>query len=152
MPNHIINRIHSDNPKVFTAVWNALVRLDEEEVDFNVLVPEPDPSSHDWYDWRIRNWGTKWNAYEQDSNPASLTIEFQTAWSAPDRIIDRLAETVPGPWWWVYADEDIGNNCGTWSRTPTEGLRFHSPSDPTAHACSAWGMAEDEYRELMGLA
>lgn len=45
----------------------------------------------DWYDWRVTNWGTKWDAYDQykvDEN----TIAFNTAWSDPTPVIRKLAE------------------------------------------------------------
>ena len=66
----------------------------------------------DWYDWRVENWGTKWNAKEcyvsEDNN--GLHIEFLSAWSTPTCIWDKLAEkfdfTV------AFADEDIGCNFG----------------------------------------
>lgn len=36
-----------------------------------------------WYDWRIRNWGTKWNAYGYESGVQfnGKSLRFQTAWS-----------------------------------------------------------------------
>jgi hypothetical protein len=45
----------------------------------------------DWYNWRIANWGTKWDAYDQyqvDEN----TIAFNTAWSDPTPIVRKLAK------------------------------------------------------------
>jgi hypothetical protein len=44
-----------------------------------------------WYDWRIANWGTKWDAYDQykvDDN----TIAFNTAWSDPSPVIGKIAK------------------------------------------------------------
>ena len=66
----------------------------------------------DWYDWRIRNWGTKWNSYDGgfcDDNK----ILFLTAWSCPQEIIQKLAEMYPEICIeHLWADEDYGYNCG----------------------------------------
>lgn len=48
-----------------------------------------------WYDWSIANWGTKWNAYDQElveDHPVEYSFVFYTAWAPPDPIIDRMAE------------------------------------------------------------
>ncbi len=62
----------------------------------------------DWYSWNIGHWGTKWNAC--DSCTDSDTPEFQTAWSMPEGWLRELAEHVD--FTLVYADEDMGCNCG----------------------------------------
>lgn len=69
-----------------------------------------------WYDWSIKNWGTKWNAYgchdKLDSSNMD-TICFQTAWSAPHEILKRLSEMYPNiEITHQWADEDLGSNCG----------------------------------------
>ena len=65
----------------------------------------------DWYSWSLSNWGTKWNAIEpiiQDN-----IIEFNTAWSSPLPIIQKLATMFPKlNITHMWADEDIGNNTG----------------------------------------
>ena len=66
-----------------------------------------------WYEWRIVNWGTKWNGYDYSYNEEDSVMGFQTAWSAPHPIIAKLAQTFPDvtishQW----ADEDMGYNCG----------------------------------------
>tara|TARA_B100000287_G_scaffold263750_1_gene248207 strand:+ start:291 stop:791 length:501 start_codon:yes stop_codon:yes gene_type:complete len=48
-----------------------------------------------WYDWRIQNWDTKWDAYDVevvDPDPENLEIEFNTAWSPPEAICHALRE------------------------------------------------------------
>lgn len=67
----------------------------------------------DWYDWRVYNWGTKWNACEE--YVGDDYISFQTAWSVPDGILREFANickqydvSFDG----YYADEDRGNNTG----------------------------------------
>ena len=48
-----------------------------------------------WYDWRVQNWDTKWDAYDvevTDPDPENLEIEFNTAWSPPEAICHALRE------------------------------------------------------------
>ena len=68
-----------------------------------------------WYDWRIKNWGTKWNAYGYEGGVQfdGKSLRFQTAWSPPEPIIAKLAEMYPDlDFTHQWADEDIGQNCG----------------------------------------
>ena len=51
-----------------------------------------------WYDWRVQNWDTKWDAYDvvvTDDDPESVEIEFNTAWSPPEAICNRIREDYP---------------------------------------------------------
>ena len=48
-----------------------------------------------WYDWRLQNWDTKWDAYDVnivDDDPENMEIEFNTAWSPPEAICHALRE------------------------------------------------------------
>ena len=48
-----------------------------------------------WYDWRLQNWDTKWDAYDVevvDPDPENLEIEFNTAWSPPEAVCHALRE------------------------------------------------------------
>lgn len=66
-----------------------------------------------WYPWRIKNWGTKWEASDCDFNKETLTIRFNTAWNFPEPIADKLFEEAGRMelvWWW--ADENTGFNTG----------------------------------------
>ena len=68
----------------------------------------------DWYEWCCRYWGTKWNSYNSPAQDwDSNEIIFDTAWSAPHPVIEKLASKYPNvgivhKW----ADEDWGNNTG----------------------------------------
>ena len=71
-----------------------------------------------WYDWRIQNWGTKWNAYctttgdMDDEN--TYTIYFQTAWSHPYPVLEKLVSMFPElEFDYKFADEDFSYNTGT---------------------------------------
>ena len=51
-----------------------------------------------WYDWRLQNWDTKWDAYDvvvTDDDPESVEIEFNTAWSPPEAICTEIREQYP---------------------------------------------------------
>lgn len=78
--------------------------LDELEKQFNAMHPvifdiiKPTPldllDGQGWYDWRIKNWGTKWdatllNAYRKKD---TATLYFETAWSPPIEIYQALEE------------------------------------------------------------
>ena len=99
-------------------------RLDFQDINFYSLIspdesiweeyngPEPKGrsleeslkfASNHWYDWNIRNWGTKWNAYDKvvchnldDESVDSyyITYEFNTAWSPPEGIMKALAKKI----------------------------------------------------------
>ena len=64
-----------------------------------------------WYEWRIQNWGTKWNASGAEVLDGRLS--FLTAWNAPKQILEKLSQMFPSiTIHHVWADEDIGYNCG----------------------------------------
>jgi hypothetical protein len=52
-----------------------------------------------WYNWSIDNWGTKWGAYqyeEVERRDGVFEFVFQTAWSVPEPVFEKLAEKWPG--------------------------------------------------------
>lgn len=72
-----------------------------------------------WYPWNTTNWGTKWNAYDTDTEreygtePFKHTVQFDTAWSHPKEYIKALSAKFPEAVLCVsYADEDLGSNLG----------------------------------------
>ena len=51
-----------------------------------------------WYDWRLQNWDTKWDAYDvsvDDDDPDQLEVSFNTAWSPPEAICNQIREDYP---------------------------------------------------------
>ena len=51
-----------------------------------------------WYDWRVYNWDTKWDAYDvsiDDDDPEQLEVSFNTAWSPPEAICNQIREDYP---------------------------------------------------------
>ncbi|MDF9619550.1 hypothetical protein P5705_18035 [Pseudomonas entomophila] len=65
-------------------------------------------------DFGRQAWGTKWNAYGQKVDLEGLCLSFDTAWNAPIPIFKALSALHPTEEITVvFADEDIGSNCGT---------------------------------------
>ena len=106
-----------------------------------------------WYDWCVANWDTKWNAndcYSLDEH----SIEFQTAWSTPERIIKTLSEKYPSLEFEVsYADEDFGYNVGKYTYQDGEIIEIYLPDggSPEANKLAEEILGyspEEEYDEL----
>lgn len=104
-----------------------------------------------WYDWCCYNWGTKWNAcepYVDYTGGDYCEIDFDTAWSASIPIFEKMHEIYPDLEIVVkYADEDLGNNCGTW----IDGDLIYPDTDREAFdmACEIWGYDDAEEIEEM---
>lgn len=67
----------------------------------------------DWYDWSLKNWGTKWNAYDFEMGEKPNQIIFHTAWSAPHPVLKMLSQKYPETCFsHSWAEEDIAVNLG----------------------------------------
>jgi hypothetical protein len=79
-------------------------------LDFEQVIPMPpfliqtDDTAHrkrtgqpNWHTWRLRNWGTKWNACYCSlvQEGESAIFHFSTAWSHPEPVIRKLSELFP---------------------------------------------------------
>lgn len=98
-----------------------------------------------WYDWCIANWGTKWNAYGYDDTidyHDGTPLYFQTAWSAPHPVLEKLTEMFPEiELEHEWADEDIGQNCGRHSYRGGERIEEYFPEsekEAIEFACRVW--------------
>lgn len=67
---------------------------DEKIVSFESLMPCPDPNN--WYDWRISNWGTKWNGllYNAEITDNKVALSFSTAWCPPEKWLMYVAKNL----------------------------------------------------------
>jgi hypothetical protein len=134
--------------KSFDEVQNSLVNMGNQYVD-NVL----NYGSTSWYDWCLREWGTKWSAYNFSDYDDGNTIEFDTAWSPPTPIIEKLSEMYPDvvinhQW----ADEDLGYNVGEIEYSGEEQISINVPSGGSKEAyemaadIQGFDLAGDGYR------
>jgi len=103
MPNHTDNRVilsHDDSQQI-DMIYN-IMNTDDTPL-CQTLIPMPEElegtqglsDSPNWYDWRRQHWGTKWDIYNatcerMDEN--TLVMSFDTAWSPPIFVYDKLVE------------------------------------------------------------
>lgn len=90
------------------------IASEETPFDFAKIVPEPDYDKIDvaptfkkedsdfrmptWWDWRVQNWGTKWNSSDCEvtiMDDEQIEFTFNTAWGPPEPIIHKLRELYP---------------------------------------------------------
>ena len=49
-----------------------------------------------WYNWRVQNWGTKWDCYSLEIDdtdmPHGFEVNFETAWSPPEEVCYAIKE------------------------------------------------------------
>ena len=105
------------------AFWNIIKPTDLET--YHGPQPEIDLSkdisfdSDHWYDWNVRNWGTKWDVANRDDekyHETELTDEgegfisyrFNTAWSPPSEAIAKLSEQYPDLVFTLSFEEETG--------------------------------------------
>jgi hypothetical protein len=93
MPNWCENRVYIEaSPAEIEAIIMA-VQSDDEKGLLNYLRPEPEHGPEiegempHWWNWRIANWGTKWEvSAEVTSHSVAdgwINLAFDSAWSPP---------------------------------------------------------------------
>lgn len=136
MPNHTDNRviISHDDIQMIDMIYNSYQEEDGDNFELcNMFVPEPrddagEPTSG-WYEWRLDNWGTKWDVYNvtmtrMDDN--TLVMSFDTAWSPPIPVFDKMVDMgyeVNARYLdegWMYIGEYTDGN--DWSTDDVEGV------------------------------
>jgi len=121
MPNHCSNSLHirARTPEELQAFLSQVKGKDEDgEQPFllNSLFPCPPelieklaPCAPDaelvakyghsnWYDWRVANWGTKWDCYDvclEVQDDIRAEIFFTSAWSPPVEWLKEVAPRFP---------------------------------------------------------
>ena len=100
------NREHSKSPSSLDyKQWKLFIRALNNKWTYDAYY---------WYDWRNKNWDTKWSAYGLlDDRTKDNIVFFKTAWSYPEKIITKLSkifEDIEIKIWW--ASEDLSYNIG----------------------------------------
>ena len=106
------------------AFWNIIKPTD---LDTYMAQPAPvtlpmDFSGDDWYNWNVRNWGTKWDVAVSSTDKApDTTMEdtpngdnhvvhynFETAWSRPMPALINLSSQYPDLLFTLSYEEETG--------------------------------------------
>lgn len=73
----------------------------------------------DWYDWRIENWGAKWNASDTTFNECGedeCELWFATPWDAVPKIVETLSAKYPElEIEYQFAEEQVGHYVGEYA-------------------------------------
>ncbi len=111
MPNHCFNKIEIYGKEASKVA--SKIESEETPFDFTKIFPEPDYDKiavkptfgtveescmPKWWDWRVQNWGTKWNSYDCEVieiDDEQIEYRFSTAWSPPEGVIKKLREQYP---------------------------------------------------------
>ena len=145
MPNHTDNRVilsHDDSQQIDkiynimntedTPLCQTLIPMDEKLLDVSGFSDDYKPQG--WYGWRLEHWGTKWDIYNatcerMDEN--TLVMSFDTAWSPPIFVYDKLVEMgfeVSARYLdegWMYIGEYIDGN--DWTTDDVESVVTEYP-------------------------
>ena len=126
MPNHVTNTliIIGTEAQINAVLEFILGDGEDNYIEFNNIVPQPPEVLESiganelgngdllWYEWRLDNWGTKWEAYDQMLIEENV-LQFDTAWSMPEPIYIALSNKFPEIDFEVeWSDEDSSYNCG----------------------------------------
>ena len=114
MPNHCSNDLFITGPASELKRFKEHAQGDEIILDVEKFIPHPknyrdadeaaekdrslkDGYNNGGYDWCIKNWGTKWGAYEisLDETPKKLSYTFDTAWAPMLPVIVKMGEMFP---------------------------------------------------------
>ena len=102
MPDSCQNRLTVSGAADALQSFVDRVRTEEQPLSFETIAPTPaELLKGGWYEWRIDNWGTKWDAEFDDVTEAleirrtRATYVFLTAWGPPVEWLERASKAYP---------------------------------------------------------
>ncbi len=157
MVNNIINELTFTEcssercREILEAIKNDIIGIGS--IDFNKIIPQPEGlymgdlgpeemklyRDNNWYDWRLKNWGTKWNSYGYEDgiwyDEEKNQIAFLSANYSALKIIQALSRIYPDVLFKLrYADEIIGYTVGEISFAAGEDINGRVLQDCTYEA------------------
>jgi hypothetical protein len=115
-----------------TTLWDGKEEIDEAVLSFmNFIAPPQDAlasgeyygthgwsegkevgrTPNNWYEFNSREWGTKWDASDEeltDESEMYLSYSFQTAWAPPTPVFQAMAEQHPTLVFEIHCVEEQG--------------------------------------------
>jgi len=80
------------------------------EEAISVLVNKPEIYKDSWYEWRLQNWGTKWEfcdvVLNSDTDTSEFECSFLTAWSPPIEGLLKISTKFPDALFTLFYNED----------------------------------------------
>lgn len=119
----LVQHQESDAEKLLRLVAGNKLK-DNDLFSFERIVPCDDVPESQWYETHCARWGTKWDACDVECDvdscidDESVWFRFETAWSPPIPIIDRLHELFPAMSFTLEYEEPGVGFAGTYSATP----------------------------------
>ena len=94
MPNYCQNTLYVSH-KNKAEIDRLFTEATKKEPNFfDAIRPTPpELLVKGWYEWRVDNWGTKWNPIIDEcdkQDDGSLRLSFDTAWAPPIKLYDFM--------------------------------------------------------------
>ena len=102
-----------DEKPIFS-FWNFIKPSDDilEEYKTGEPLPSGDRSPNNWYNWNLREWGTKWDAcrpeFTDSTTGRSIEYSFDTAWGHPEPVLYAMIQQFPELDFSIYYREEQG--------------------------------------------
>jgi hypothetical protein len=110
-------------PKELLDTRSGAYAKDDPEYDRHIQQQADNKAKYghaDWYDWKVDNWGTKWDVSQQhpshvDMSPCgkTVTLSFDTAWSPPINFYEHMIQEHGFRIKAYYFEPGVGF-CGRW--------------------------------------
>lgn len=108
MPNWCANLVSISGEEDQMTKFKNDAKTDKDVLSFEKMLPCPE--NEDGYNWRIANWGTKWDIDNTDTeilfdSPYQLILRFITAWAPPEEFFNTISKRYPDLYFTcVYAE------------------------------------------------
>jgi hypothetical protein len=104
------------------AYWRGDENDTEGKMEFEKQVKEliKKYGHSDWYDWRVSNWGTKWDcadSHVDEMNGEGLQVYYNTAWGPNTQFIKFAASVYPSLRFKLSFEEPGMGFCGVYEVT-----------------------------------
>ena len=157
MPNHCTTTLHIDGEHIHRQEfvdknkgfdWGDTSKKGEYKVlSYHAQVPVPqkhimshakNSSNSDWYSWSNKNWGTKWDTYEEHlTHEKEYThYSFESAWGSPSEWVQKVSRKFP------HLKFNV-----TWAEEGGDGGRYMFHGGDLFYETS---MSDKEWREYQG--